>query len=253
MDGFSYVNIFETKGIEYLVIIAFLLLLIPFWLLLNKKAKLTHEIRKTINFLSVSILNTRPGLFYSKNHTWTHLEKSGSAKVGLDDFLLQITGEVKINYLKREGEMIHKDDLIAAIDQKGKHLRIFSPVSGEILKINPLIIEDPEIINSDPYDDGWICSIKPSNWQAETNSYFLGEEATAWLKKELERIKDFLAMKGEKYYPGVSAIMLQDGGELCQHLLSDLPEGLWHEFQQEFLDPEELKLHRKHQSADVLK
>ncbi len=48
MDAFSYNNIFETKGIEYLVVIAFLALLIPFWITLNKKAKITGQLRKGI-------------------------------------------------------------------------------------------------------------------------------------------------------------------------------------------------------------
>ncbi len=48
MDGFSYNNIFETKGIEYLVIIAFFLILIPFWIKLNKKVKTTEHVQKTL-------------------------------------------------------------------------------------------------------------------------------------------------------------------------------------------------------------
>ena len=47
MDGFSYNNIFETKGIEYLVVIAFFALLIPFWITLNKQAKITGQIQKS--------------------------------------------------------------------------------------------------------------------------------------------------------------------------------------------------------------
>jgi glycine cleavage system H protein len=100
MDGFSYNNIFETKGIEYLIIITFLLLIIPFWIAINKRSRIGVQIKKAIGILSAAGLRIPKGLFYSKNHTWTHLEKSGIAEVGIDDFLVHITGEVKFSNLK---------------------------------------------------------------------------------------------------------------------------------------------------------
>ena len=236
MDGFSYNNIFETKGIEYLAIIAFLVLLIPFWLALNKKAKIPKQIRKVSGFLSANIIKIPQGLFYSKNHTWTHLEKSGIAKVGLDDLLLHITGEVKLYYLKNPDEIVKKGESLAEIDQKGKLLRVFSPISGKILHANLLLDESPEMLNEDPYGSGWICKIQPTNWVEETKSYFLAEEAIKWSKMELERFKDFVALSAEKYSPEPATIILQDGGELRENVLSVMPAEAWNDFQVEFLN-----------------
>jgi glycine cleavage system H protein len=237
MDGYTYINIFETKGIEYIVIIVFLLSLIPFWVILNKKEEMKSEFRKAVHQLSSKIMNIPHGLYYSKNHTWTHMEKSGIAKMGLDDVLLHITGNVKINYLKGPDEFIGKGDLIAEIKQNGRHLKIFSPVSGKILEINSLLIEMPGIIHEDPYDKGWLYSIRPSDWKAETQAYYLAEEAKSWLYKEMERIKDFIAVKSEEYSPSPVPVILQDGGELGHSLLTDMPDELWQDFQREFLDP----------------
>ncbi len=239
MDGYSYINIFDTKGIEYIVIIAFLVLLIPFWLLLNRKTKLGYQLGKAMNHLSVTIKDIPQGFFYSNYHTWTHLEKSGAATIGLCDMLLQITGEVKLNLLMDNGEFINKGDVIAEIDQNGKHLRIKSPISGIIMNTNPLLTLSPGILNDDPYGNGWMCKIKPLNWKSETNSYYLAEEATAWLKAELDRLRDFLATRASKYSPENSMVILQDGGEITGSLLSDMPDELWQDFQKEFLDPEE--------------
>ena len=236
MDGFSYFNIFETKGIEYLVIIAFFAILIPFWIVLNKQVKITKQIQKVIGILSASVLRIPQGLFYSKNHTWTHLEISGAAKVGLDDLLQHITGEVKFSNLKNPGEMINKGDLLTEIEKDGKKLKIFAPISGKILKTNSILNESPEILNPDPYGKGWIYKIKPSNWIAETNSYYLAEEATNWATKELERFKDFLAVSMKKYSPELSIITMQDGGELRDNTLSELPNEVWQDFQKEFLN-----------------
>ncbi|MEI8224468.1 MAG: glycine cleavage system protein H [Bacteroidota bacterium] len=236
MDGFSYNNIFETKGIEYLIIIAFLAMIIPFWIIINRQAGITRQIKRAIGVLSASILRIPQGLFYSKNHTWTHLEKSGTAKVGLDDLLLHITGEVKFINLKNPGNFINKGELLAEIDQNGKLLQIYSPLSGRIMNTNTMLYESPGVINEDPYGKGWIYKIKPSEWIAETDSYYLADEAIAWSKKELERFKDFLEISMNKYSPEVSMVILQDGGELCDRPLSKLPDEVWQDFQESFLN-----------------
>jgi len=237
MDGFSYVNIFETKGIEYIVIIIFLLLLIPFYVILNKKKEIATEIRKAINYLSAKISNSPQGLYYSNNHTWTFLEKSGAATIGLDNVLLHITGEVSVNYLKKPDDMVRKGDPIAEIDQKGRQLRIFSPISGKILKTNPILDEAPGMVNEDPYDKGWLYSVKPSAWKTETQSCYLAEESKEWLNRETIRIKDFMAEKTAAYSPEHTLVTLQDGGEISDSLLAEMPDELWKDFQKAFLDP----------------
>jgi glycine cleavage system H protein len=236
MDGFSYTNIFDTKGIEYLVIIAFLILIIPFWIVINKQTGIASKIKQAIGVLSEGILRIPQGLFFSKNHTWTHLENTGTAKVGLDDLLMHITGEVNIRYLKANGDIISRGDLLAEIDKDGKTLKIASPISGEITGLNSMVNDDPGMLNADPYGKGWICRIKPSKWVAETHSYYLAEEAVVWTKKELERFKDFVANSLNTNSPETSMVLLQDGGELCDKPLSDLPAEVWNDFQVSFLN-----------------
>ncbi|MEI7983858.1 MAG: glycine cleavage system protein H [Bacteroidota bacterium] len=236
MDGFTYTNIFETKGIEYLAILAFFAILIPFWILLNKQVKITKQIQRMMGVLSSHVSKIPQGLFFSKNHTWTHLQQSGNATVGLDDLFLHITGAITFTHLRKPGENIQKGELLTEVDQQGKILKIFSPISGKIVATNSLLIENPQISSDDPYGKGWIYKIKPTNWIAETNSCYLAEDATYWSKTELERFKDFMAVSMEKYGTNPSFTVLQDGGELCDNVLSELPNEVWQDFQQEFLN-----------------
>lgn len=238
MDGFTYSDIFATKGMEYLVIIAFLALLIPFSVVLNKQVKIPKRVRQVLGSLTNGILKFPQGLLFNKNHTWTHLEKSGAASVGIDDLLLHLTGELTISNLKTPGEIISKGDLIATADHHGKLLRIYSPISGKILDTNSILHDTPGTLNEDPYGNGWIYKIKPSGWIAETASCYVAEEATSWSERELQRLKDFLAATLPKYSAEPSLIMLQDGGELCDQTLSALPDEIWQEFQKEFLNPD---------------
>ena len=236
MDGFIYSDIFATKGIEYLIIITFFLLLIPFWLILNKQVKISGKIQKVLGFLSAGKLKIPQGLLYSKNHTWMFMEKSGVAKVGLDDLLLHITGEVKFSIDKNRGDRINKGDLLTQIDQDGKKLNILSPVTGEIIDANSILNEQPGMMNEDPYGNGWIYKIKPTDWIADASSCYFAEEATKWSASELDRFKDFIAVNMKSYSPYTSLVILQDGGELCDHSLSTLSRETWKSFEDEFLN-----------------
>ena len=235
MDGFSYSDIFATKGIEYLIIISFLTLLIPFWLILNKKGKLNSQIHRVLGFLSTNMLSIPQGLYYSRNHTWLFMEKSGVAKLGLDDLLLHITGEVKLNIQKNRGDIVSKGDLLTEIDQNGKVLRIFSPLSGEIIEANSALNESPGLFNADPYGKGWVYKIKPSNWIADIKSCYFAAEATKWSANELERFRDFLAISMRNHAAEPSQVILQDGGEICDHSLSALSHEIWTDFEKEFM------------------
>jgi glycine cleavage system H protein len=236
MEEFSYNNIFDTKGIEYLIIIGFLFLIIPFWIFINRQAKVKMNLKKAIGILSDNILRIPRGLFYSRNHTWAHLQKSGNATVGLDDFLLHITGEVRFNNLKKPGDFIKKGELMAVVLQDSKTLNINSPLSGRIIDLNSILNESPEVLNDDPYGEGWVYEIKPVDWIGETSSYYLADEAVAWSKKELLRFKDFMAESINKHSPETTMMILQDGGELCDRPLSELPDEVWQDFQKTFLN-----------------
>jgi glycine cleavage system H protein len=235
MDGFSYSNIFETKGIEYIAILAFFAVLIPFWIILNKRAKVKRN-AQAMGVLSPSKLRIPQGLFFSRNHTWTHLERSGIAKIGLDDLLIRITGDVTVINHAKPGDTIRKGDLLASINQDGKLLNILSPISGEVQSGNPILQEQPDLLQEDPFRQGWIYRVKPTDWIRETQSYHLAGDATSWMTRELVRFKDFIMVSAGRDASGLPGVILQDGGEIRDHTLAELPNELWQDFQKDFLN-----------------
>ena len=237
MEGFTYSNIFETKGIEYIIIIFFLLILIPFWIIMNRQVSVKKQVKHALDVLNSAVLKIPQGLFFSKNHTWVYLEKSGHVKIGIDDFLQKVVGEIQVVPLKSSGDQVKRGDVLAEITREGRKLKILSPVSGEITENNleesNLNLGLPE---SDPYDKGWFYSLKPTNWKAETSGFFLAEEATKWINAELSRVKDFLNISVAKYSGDPSMAVLQEGGELQINPLSEMQPEIWNDFQKEFLE-----------------
>ncbi|HLN55154.1 MAG TPA: hypothetical protein VK207_04120 [Bacteroidales bacterium] len=229
MEGFTYTNIFDTKGIEYLIIIGFLVLIIPFWYFLNRKKPVYVPAR---NAFSQLIREAPMGIFFSRNHTWAYLEPEGLARMGVDDFIFRVTGKMKLKMLRNEGEIVKKGDLMAEATRDGKKLRIYSPVSGKISEMN--VSMDQKIFEADPYGDGWICKMVPSDWKAETQSFMLAGEARAWLNKELERFRDMVAGVVSEAH-GAHALVLQDGGEIAGHPLAELNDEAWAVFEKSFL------------------
>lgn len=239
MEGFTYTNIFATKGVEYIAIIAFFLVLVPFWMFLNKPVNLSSGRRKFSQFLTLDSVRIPLGVFFSRFHTWAFLESSGTAKVGISDLLVKITGNVQFSNLRESGESIRKGDLLASIHRDGKILNVYAPISGEIRQTNSRLIKNPALVSEDPYHAGWIYKIAPENWSADTHTCLLADKAKAWAEHELNRFRDFLASAISER-AGLPAIALQDGGELFEHALAELPEEIWQSFQQDFLSDMEV-------------
>jgi glycine cleavage system H protein len=235
MNHVFYTGLFDTKGMEYIIVIAFLLVLIPFWVYINNSKKVAQSINRTIGSLTDRIFNLPQGIYFSKTHTWAFMEKSGVAKVGLNDFLASIIGKVKINLLKNPGETVDKGEMLAEMQQGNKRLMIVSPVSGTVMQINERLKDYPELINHSNYETGWLYGVKPNHWKNDINSFLLAENATRWILEEVNRFKDFLAVTLVGKSKELDLIAYQEGGELREKMMADLDEKVWNEFQKSFL------------------
>ena len=176
------------------------------------------------------------GIFYGKSHTWAFMEKDGIVKIGIDDFLQHITGPITAIKLKNEGEKVSRGDYVLSIVQQGKQINLYSPVSGTIEKQNTALNKDPSMINDSPYSEGWVYRIKPANWLWDIQSLLFSSAYRDWIKGEYSRLKDFLAAFVKPQNLAYEQIVLQDGGEMKDHILSQLGPEAWEDFQENFID-----------------
>lgn len=176
------------------------------------------------------------GVYFDKSHTWAFMEKTGEVKIGIDDFLQHVTGTLTRVIMKNPGEKIVKGETLITIIREGKQLNINSPVSGTIKTKNEKLSINSAIINSSPFGEGWIYSVEPLNWLRDTQFLIMADQYKMWLKNEFSRLKDFLAHALNPNTPEYSYVVLQDGGELKNNVLSDLGPTVWEDFQTQFID-----------------
>lgn len=157
-------------------------------------------------------------------------------KIGLDDFLLHVTGPLSRVKMKQVGEQIRKGEPALTIVQNGKQLVINAPVSGTVKLQNSQLLEDISLINSSPVHEGWIYAIEPSNWEKESQFLIMADKYKEWLKNEFSRLKDFLAYNRQTSNAELVPVMLQDGGELKDNLLADFGPEVWEDFQNKFIN-----------------
>jgi len=234
MDEFTFVNLFETKGIEYIIIIAFLIMIIPFWVMLTRPVKV--KLKPGASPLGSRVSSVPQGIYFSRSHTWAHLLKSGEARVGAGSLLVHLTGIANIKMLKEPGSRLTRGERLFEISFGERALYVVSPLSGMLTSMNPELKDNPNLLHDDPYGKGWICSIRPSDWMAEVSGFSMAESATAWFRKELERIRDFMAGARARAGNEMTAAYMQDGGEPVDRMLEALTPEEWNRFQKEFLE-----------------
>jgi glycine cleavage system H lipoate-binding protein/ABC-type phosphate transport system substrate-binding protein len=177
------------------------------------------------------------GLYFDKTHTWAFMEQNGSVKVGIDDFLQHITGNITRIKMKNKGEKVKKGEQILSIIQNGKQLNLYSPVSGIIIEHNKKLETNSSVLNSSPYNDGWVYKIEPTNWLRENQLLFMADKHRQFIKNEFTRLKEFLTVTLKSDTEKYPWLVLQDGGELRDGVLSDLGPEVWEDFQTNYIDP----------------
>ena len=107
-------------------------------------------------------MNVPANLKYTKDHEWLKVEGE-HATVGITDFAQHELGDIVFIEVETVGEILEKHESFGTIEAVKTVSDIYMPVGGEILEFNEALTTNPEIINKDPYVEGWVVKIKISN------------------------------------------------------------------------------------------
>lgn len=100
-----------------------------------------------------------PDLLYSSDHEWIHVT-GDVARIGITDFAQDSLGDVVFVQEPSVGTRVAVGDTFTEVESTKSVSDIYAPVTGVIVSINPAVVAEPSLVNSDPYGDGWICEIR---------------------------------------------------------------------------------------------
>lgn len=104
-------------------------------------------------------MDTPDDLYYTDDHEWLRLE-DGTATVGITDFAQSELGDIVFVELEPEGTELGKDDIFGTVEAVKTVSELFMPVSGTITALNDELEMAPEVVNDDPYGEGWMVKIE---------------------------------------------------------------------------------------------
>ena len=103
-----------------------------------------------------------PGdLKFLASHEWVRVESDGTITVGISDHAQDLLGDIVFVELPEVGQSIDAESDTAIVESVKAASDIYSPLSGEVIEVNSLLEDQPEIINSSPYEDGWFFKLNP--------------------------------------------------------------------------------------------
>ncbi len=105
-------------------------------------------------------MNIPADLKYTQEHEWVRDNGDGTVTVGITDFAQGELGDIVFVELESEGFEFDKDEVFGTVEAVKTVSELFAPVGGEITEINEELEDDPEIVNNDPYNKGWMVKIK---------------------------------------------------------------------------------------------
>lgn len=102
-------------------------------------------------------------LKYSASHEWVRTNDDGTVTVGITDHAQEALGDLVFVELPEEGGALSAGEQCAVVESVKAASDIYAPIDGEVVAVNAALEDEPELVNSDPFDGGWLFQIKPSN------------------------------------------------------------------------------------------
>lgn len=229
MENLEYLDIFATKGIEYLAVIIFLIILALFWKLLNRPVVkiAASELGKVLKLSLIDWFYVAEDFYYHQGHSWVAFESSNVVRIGIDDFAQKLLGKPSYIKLPKVGSKIVQGIKGMQFLFDGKSIGLISPVDGDIIEINQGVLNNPELINEDPYHEGWLMKVRINRLNKNLTNLLSGQLAKDWMQQIVNRVSNRLT--------GKLGIVLQDGGIPVRGFAKEIAPDTWDQLAKEFL------------------
>ncbi len=128
-------------------------------------------------------------LYYTKDHTWARVEDDGTITVGLDAYGAKAAGKIEFIDLPMDDDEFESGESFGSLESTKGEGGLLMPVGGTVIAVHDDIEDALSLISSDPYGEGWMIKIKPSNPKDELKGLIHGDDVLPWIKKEIKNRK----------------------------------------------------------------
>ena len=158
-------------------------------------------------------------LAYHPGHAWALRESPKLVRIGLDDFAARLLGEIDGVELPARGRWLRQGEKGWMVDRRGHRFEVLSPIEGEVVEVNPKVVEDPSLLHKDPYGVGWLVAVNAPAADGNLKNLMRGRVAQYWMEEA------GLALR--QHVDPHTGMHLQDGGRIIPDVLSSVPEDRW--------------------------
>ncbi len=222
-------TMYSAKAVEYLIAVAFLILFIPFWRFVNKAkvpepiaaAEIPRWLGQVVDWFLV------PGhVYFHPGHAWARPEEGDLVAVGMDDFAQKLMGRVSAITLPEIGSQLGQGEKGWSLSSDSKSVDMLSPVDGTVVAVNDQVMTSPDILNPDPYGNGWLIKVRAPRRTANFKHLLSGTLATRWMEEVCEELRGRISSDLGRLY--------QDGGLPVEGMGRSLDPSNWDEIAREF-------------------
>ncbi|MFP4020342.1 MAG: glycine cleavage system protein GcvH [Halanaerobium sp.] len=127
-------------------------------------------------------MSVKENLYYSEDHEWVR-EEEDCLVIGVSDFAQEELGDIVFVELPEVEEEFNKDDSFGVLESVKAVSDTFIPVSGRVIEVNEALLDNPELINDDPYGEGWLIKVDPAD-DSELDELLSAEEYADFIEEE---------------------------------------------------------------------
>jgi len=147
----------------------------------------SHKAKARESDMKIADYDLPDELYYHAEHAWAKLEDDGRVRVGMNDFFQQAAGDIVYVDLPLEDDEVEAGETCGKVQSAKWVGKLVSPVAGTIVEVNEELEGDSTLINKDPYGDGWIMVVAPSDWEGEKEKLLHGDAVAAWMEGEIKK------------------------------------------------------------------
>jgi glycine cleavage system H protein len=133
-----------------------------------------------VSAIDPATLSFPADLHYLVEHdVWARLEPDGTATVGITALGIKLSGEIYMCRVKSKGSVIEQGRAVAVVELAKAIVSVKCAVSGEVVAVNPLLEEAPELVHRDPYGDGWLARLALKDFESDRQQLVRGADVPA--------------------------------------------------------------------------